>query len=336
MFKGSPSAIGTGTTVTNAVAALTLVDAVVYDSGEADNAVLLSLLTPGQPQVNENTNSAGATNSNQRCLDGNPPYLYTSAFVQAPPTPGQANFCASLTGLVWIDDGDGIRETGEVGLPNVIVNAYRVYTPVLMSVNKVNGAMAAMASQFVVSTTTDANGVYVISNLVNGDYYLEFVLPSGYFFTPEYAGDPALDSNANTSTGQTAVFALALGVNTVNMDAGATTAPTAIQLAGLGANLISGVKCGNASGADCVHVWWQTLTEHDTAGFVVVRVDEAGVVSQSDFIQSGGAGEYAWLDVNTHPGKTYSYWLQEIGADGTRAQYGPVVISVDGSVAGSP
>jgi hypothetical protein len=48
--------------------------------------------------------------------------------------------------------------------------------------------------------------------------------------------------------------------------------------------------------------------------------------------QGGMGGEYAWRDSSTQPGATYAYWLQEILADGTAKNYGPVFITVDGSI----
>ncbi len=44
-----------------------LLDAIVYDTGEADDAGLLALLNAGQPQVNENGGGNSAVHSNQRC-----------------------------------------------------------------------------------------------------------------------------------------------------------------------------------------------------------------------------------------------------------------------------
>ncbi|WP_419810463.1 ExeM/NucH family extracellular endonuclease [Bacterioplanoides sp.] len=68
-----------------------LVDALVYDTSDADDAVLLSLLNPGQAQVNENENGNKDTESNQRCGDGIAGN--TDGYRQAAPTPGAANRC---------------------------------------------------------------------------------------------------------------------------------------------------------------------------------------------------------------------------------------------------
>ena len=61
-----------------------LVDAVVYDTNDADDPGLLVLLNDGQPQLNEDMNGAGTTQSLQRCSGG---ARDTEGFVAATPTP---------------------------------------------------------------------------------------------------------------------------------------------------------------------------------------------------------------------------------------------------------
>ncbi|WP_420631305.1 SdrD B-like domain-containing protein [Candidatus Leptofilum sp.] len=111
---------------------------------------------------------------------------------------------ASIGDLVWHDsNSNGIQDGGEPGLQNVTVNLY-------------DGTGA-----FATSDTTNASGIYAFTNLIPGDYYLEFVLPSGYAFT--YADNSASDlndSDANPATGQTAVTTLTAGENDPTWDAG--------------------------------------------------------------------------------------------------------------------
>lgn len=68
-----------------------LMDAVVYDSGQADDNELLSLLNPGQPQVNEAENGNALTESLIRCTNGSGGQLNTSSFKAFTPSPGNAN-----------------------------------------------------------------------------------------------------------------------------------------------------------------------------------------------------------------------------------------------------
>ncbi|MDX1509354.1 MAG: hypothetical protein R3358_13795, partial [Woeseiaceae bacterium] len=87
LYTANASDFPNGTALTNA----NIVDAIVYDTNDGDDAELLATLTPGQPQVNEGGNGNSTADSNQRCSGG---ALVTSGFVQAPPTPGAANDCA--------------------------------------------------------------------------------------------------------------------------------------------------------------------------------------------------------------------------------------------------
>ncbi|MEZ5457046.1 MAG: hypothetical protein R3F04_13205 [Lysobacteraceae bacterium] len=59
-----PVSDGTALTTTN------LLDATVYDTDDADDAGLLALLLPGQPQISENGGFAKDVESNQRCPNG--------------------------------------------------------------------------------------------------------------------------------------------------------------------------------------------------------------------------------------------------------------------------
>jgi predicted extracellular nuclease len=70
-----------------------LIDALVYDTSDPDDPALLALLNPGQPQVNEDENGAGADESNQRCPNGSGGARNTSTYDQFAPTVGAVNDC---------------------------------------------------------------------------------------------------------------------------------------------------------------------------------------------------------------------------------------------------
>ena len=72
-----------------------LVDAVVYDTDDGDDAALLALLTPGQPQINEGGSGSTENHSIQRCSDGAGGALVTSTFVASAPTPKAPNIYAN-------------------------------------------------------------------------------------------------------------------------------------------------------------------------------------------------------------------------------------------------
>ncbi|MGH8915491.1 MAG: ExeM/NucH family extracellular endonuclease, partial [Acidimicrobiia bacterium] len=71
-----------------------LVDAVVYGTSDADVPGLLTLLNPGQPQVDEDGGGDGPGQSSQRCPDGSGGARNTDTFAQFAPTIGIENQCA--------------------------------------------------------------------------------------------------------------------------------------------------------------------------------------------------------------------------------------------------
>ncbi len=111
---------------------------------------------------------------------------------------------ASIGDYVWVDtDGDGVQDAGELGLDGVTVKLYD------------------SSNNLVDTTTTSGGGAYNFTGLTPGDYYVEFVLPAGYAFSPQdQGGDDALDSDADTTTGKTAVTTLVSGENDTTWDAG--------------------------------------------------------------------------------------------------------------------
>ncbi len=87
------------------ITATDLMDAVVYDSGQADDNELLTLLNPGQPQVNEAANGNAAVESLIRCTNGSGGQLNTSSFKAFTPSPGAINAnCVTLDG--YYDSAD--------------------------------------------------------------------------------------------------------------------------------------------------------------------------------------------------------------------------------------
>lgn len=78
--------------------------------------------------------------------------------------------------------------------------------------------------------TTDANGGYLFTDLPPGNYYLVFVLPEGYLFSPSNVElSDGNDSDADPSTGQTEIILLAPGVTDVSWYAGIYRSPTSIE-----------------------------------------------------------------------------------------------------------
>ena len=111
---------------------------------------------------------------------------------------------ASLGDYVWNDtNANGVQDGGETGIDGVTVNLYSG-----------NGTLIA-------TTTTAGGGLYLFDNLVPGDYYVEFIPPAGYVFSPQdQGGNNATDSDANTTNGRTVVTTLTAGENDLTWDAG--------------------------------------------------------------------------------------------------------------------
>jgi cysteine-rich repeat protein len=110
-----------------------LVDAIVYDTDDADNPTLLSLLNVGQPQVNENGNGLKDDESNQRCPNGSGGALNTDTYQQWPPTPGAENVCQAVVEGVFLNeiyashDGTDDQEMIElIGTPALSLDGYCV------------------------------------------------------------------------------------------------------------------------------------------------------------------------------------------------------------------
>ena len=72
----------------------------------------------------------------------------------------------------------------------------------------------------VATTTTGASGDYQFLDLVPGDYFVQFNLPSGYAYSPQDATGDTTDSDADATTGRTVITTLTPGENDPTWDAG--------------------------------------------------------------------------------------------------------------------
>ena len=110
----------------------------------------------------------------------------------------------SIGDRVWEDTNmNGIQDKEENGLPNVHVELYK------------EGQTVALAT-----TTTNSNGYYIFNNLPTGKYYVKFITPEEYVFSPQDQGtNDAKDSDANIQTGITNCINL-YNSNICTVDAG--------------------------------------------------------------------------------------------------------------------
>jgi len=113
-------------------------------------------------------------------------------------------FPGSIGDFVWSDvDYDGIQDGGEVGIPGVTVVLYDLLTNV------------------VGITTTAINGAYAFTNLMPGGYFVGFIQPTNFNYSPAHTGiDDAIDSDADPVSGQTPAIILVSGQNNNTLDAG--------------------------------------------------------------------------------------------------------------------
>ena len=113
----------------------------------------------------------------------------------------------SLGDYVWFDaNQDGIQQPDERGIAGATVNLY-----------------ADDGATLLRTTQTDGSGIYRFDDLAMGSYVVGFVKPVGYQFSAQNKGNVTLadsfDSDADVSTGKTAVVSLA-GANNPTVDAG--------------------------------------------------------------------------------------------------------------------
>ncbi len=121
----------------------------------------------------------------------------------------QISVLGAIGDFVWNDTNmNGIQDAGELGIPNVKVRLYDC------------------SDNLLDSTMTDANGLYLFSDLEAGSYMVQFVLPSGFEFSPMDVGsNDAIDSDANATTGFTTCITLAAGQTDLTWDAGMFVPP---------------------------------------------------------------------------------------------------------------
>ncbi|MFZ4410846.1 MAG: SdrD B-like domain-containing protein, partial [Paracraurococcus sp.] len=119
---------------------------------------------------------------------------------------------AKIGDLVFVDkNGNGIQDSGETGVNGITV---RLLDP----------ATDAVLATTTTATASGVAGSYAFSNLVPGQYKLQFV-PSGstssYLITPANAGaDNTKDSDASQADGKTGIYTLTDGTYDSSVDAG--------------------------------------------------------------------------------------------------------------------
>lgn len=111
---------------------------------------------------------------------------------------------AAVGDRVWFDlNRNGIQDPGEPGRPGVTVRLYTAEGELLRT------------------TTTNDQGIYAFTSLNPGAYFIEFVPPLDFTVTTPNAGtNDEVDSDADPTTGRTAVFTLDDFVTDLRWDMG--------------------------------------------------------------------------------------------------------------------
>ncbi|MBU1668512.1 carboxypeptidase regulatory-like domain-containing protein [bacterium] len=118
----------------------------------------------------------------------------------------------SVGDYVWLEktsSKDGIQGDDELPLSGIIIK--------LFDANNTE----------VGSTTTNASGKYLFTEVLAGSYHVEFTVPNGYTVTQKDQGDDAKDSDADAN-GKTETFTVAVGQDVTDIDMGLY--PTVVKL----------------------------------------------------------------------------------------------------------
>ena len=180
IYVGNASTFPNGTqlTLTN------LIDALVYDTNDADDPGLLTLLNSGQPQINEDAAGNGETNSNQRCPNGSGGARNTLTYNQFAPTPDGANLCLLVTPPPTLSVRDISMNEGNAG-PTTLT-----FTVSLSAPAPAGGTMFDIATAD--NTATVADNDYLAKSLTRQ------IIAAGdqsYSFDVIINGDIAVESN---------------------------------------------------------------------------------------------------------------------------------------------
>jgi hypothetical protein len=188
----------------------------VGSDGSADSDPVASTGDPLQGMTAVFTIAGSVTGDTTAETDTSTRASYVNATIDA----GVVQLVA-MGDYVWIDvDGDGVQDPDEPPLAGVVVT---LYNPDGTRATDADGVVVAPAE-------TDANGYYLIDNLLPGEYFATFTLPAGYEFTITGGGTPATDSDpsptADPLVGSTPVFLITSAVsgNTVADDDPTTVA----------------------------------------------------------------------------------------------------------------
>jgi len=157
---------GTAVTATNTV------DALVYDTDDSDDSGLLDVLTPGQPQINENGRGDKDNHSNQRIPNGSGGLLVTSTYDQSPPTPGEENIgiYTDWTGAendVWNNDNNWTNMRPDAGMNAMIPNTASTFPMIYVEGAESNDLTIESGASLDIYGSLTVNGTFTNNGTLN-------------------------------------------------------------------------------------------------------------------------------------------------------------------------
>jgi hypothetical protein len=150
LYQGDATSFPTNTPVTTS----NLIDAVVYDTADADDPGLLVLVNSGQPQVDEDGGGAAANDSIQRCPNGDGGARNTTNYTARTPTPDSANNCPPPPVAAAIHDIQGNGGTSPLVGQGVI-------TPGIVTARKSNGFFMQEPEASIDADPNTSEGIFV-------------------------------------------------------------------------------------------------------------------------------------------------------------------------------
>jgi PKD repeat protein len=154
-----------------------LLDALVYDTNDGDDAGLLDVLTPGQPQINEGGRGDKDAHSNQRIPNGSGGQRNTDTYDQSPPTPGTENVLIFTDWTGDVDEDWDNAGNWHNGLPDASLNATipdvseKAPFPVIYGTATTGALYIANSAQLTVAPGGDLTTTGLFTN--NGTFVIE-------------------------------------------------------------------------------------------------------------------------------------------------------------------
>jgi len=210
--------------------------------------------------------------------------------------------------FVWLDDNqNGMREPGEPGVANVMVEAYSQ-----------TGVMVASAN-------TDADGNYFLDYLQAQDVYLKFTPPGSYAATGSNMAPDTMDSDIDNSNGPmtTKYYNIVPGEHIPNVDAGLVFGAVAVDwvdFVGENRNTFNLLE-------------WKVTNESNVSHYEVQRsLDNVGgfetIGKVLSFGNSNEIVDYEYEDYDIEKSANYYYRIKQLDINGAYSYTDVITIEI--------